>query len=75
MKTQNYFGADQYNCAAYGQYAFGECNAQGAGGGLSYTGEIMMVPIALASAIIVASAILLVKKLRRGKLENKAQNN
>ena len=66
MNSLTYFGADGFNCDAYGQHAFGEC-ATSTDGGLSYTGEMVILPLALGAAIIVASAILLIKKIRRNK--------
>lgn len=70
MNTHTYFGADGFNCDAYGQYAYNECAVQGTadnGGGLSFTGDLMIIPLALGAAIVIASVILLVKKLRRSK--------
>lgn len=66
MRPLNIFGAETYNCAAYGQYAYNECGPQNTNsGGLSYTGEAIALPLALGGAILIASAILLVKRLRR----------
>lgn len=67
MKPFSYFGVDAYNCDAYGQYAYNECGVEGSSndGGLSFTGELIYLPIALGGAILIASVILLVKRLRR----------
>lgn len=67
MNTHTYFGADGFNCDAYGQYAYGECAVQGTDTGLSYTGEMIILPLALGAAILIASTILLVRKIRRNK--------
>jgi len=43
--------------------------AGGAGGVLSNTGYTVLVPMALALAILIAAAILAVKRLRRGRAQ------
>lgn len=71
MGSFTIFGAETYNCAAYGQYAYNQCGPQNTNsGGLSYTGEAIALPIALGGAILIASAILLVKRLRRRVSKN-----
>lgn len=76
MRTEYYFAATtEYNCDAYGAGDYNECNAtQGAStqpstpsesGPLAYTGYDVIVPVALGLAVVGASVILLVKKLRR----------
>lgn len=65
MKTYTYLSAEGFSCDAYGQHAFGECGQNTDGGGLSNTGDLLVVPLALGGAILIASAILLVKRLHR----------
>jgi len=66
--------AQQYNCGAYGAGNFGEgaCETQTGGstpqpggGVLGETGYDVLIPAALALALIIAAGILLAKKLRR----------
>jgi hypothetical protein len=64
MKSYLYFGAEGFSCDAYGQHAFGECGEQ-TGGDLSLTGDLIVLPLALGGAILIASAALLVKRLVR----------
>lgn len=67
MQSLTIFGAETYNCAAYGQYAYNQCGPQNqnSNGGLSFTGEAITLPLTLGGAVLIASAILLVKRLRR----------
>ena len=80
MKYNYYFAvAQDYNCDAYGAGDYNECNStagastggttQPSGGGdsgpLANTGYDIIVPIALGIAVIGASGVLLVKRLRR----------
>lgn len=66
--------ADQYNCGTYGAGAYNESQCAtdtGTGGstgdGLADTGYDIIVPLAFGLAIIVASVILLVKRLRANR--------
>lgn len=69
--------ANEYSCGAYGEGAFGECatasttnpdNGTGtSGGGLADTGYDIILPLALGLSVVVASVILLVKRLRRSR--------
>lgn len=72
MRLLTTFGAETYNCAAYGQYAYNQCGPQNqnTNGGLAYTGEALALPLALGGAVLIASAILLVKRLRRRLSKN-----
>lgn len=58
-----------YNDGAYGTSTYnGESTgtgSEGSGGDLAYTGYDVIVPAALGIAIVIASAILLAKKLLR----------
>jgi len=79
MKYNYYFAvAQEYNCDAYGAGDYNECNgtagastggttqpSSGETGPLANTGYDIIVPIALGIAVVGASAVMLVKKLRR----------
>lgn len=69
--------AQTYSCDAYGAGAYGECLEEttdtaptpggNTGGGLADTGYDIILPLALGASILIASIILLVKKLRQKK--------
>lgn len=73
MKLQlpyHYLGAEAYGVGTYDCGNFEEGCAAGAstggdGGGLSNTGYDIIIPIALAAALIIAAAVLLVTKFIR----------
>lgn len=72
MKIQHqyyYLGADAYGTGTYGCGEFEQGCAAGTStgndGGLAYTGYNVLIPVALAAALIVAAAILLVTKFVR----------
>ena len=72
MKYTYKFGTT-YNCGAYGAGSYNETNCQtntgtnGNSGGLADTGYDIIIPVALAGALIIAGVILLVRKLLRKK--------
>ena len=66
--------SNSYNCGVYGAGTFNtnDCNAttsagSSSGGLLADTGYEVLIPMALAVAIIVASLIYLVRQIRRRK--------
>jgi len=77
----NYVAADNYSCDAYGASAYGECTTQSTspqnpgtgtgtdtgGGMLGNTGYQIIIPLAIAGALIIAGIILIVKKVLRKK--------
>lgn len=72
IKTLTYTVAEaSYNCDTYGAGSYGECTAAAAenstdpGSMLAETGYDVLLPLSLGLAIVIASAVLLVKKLRR----------
>lgn len=68
--------AANYSCDAYGANAYGQCSTtstggQSSGGGLlANTGFDVLLPLALGLAILIASIILIVKKVIRRKQSN-----
>lgn len=66
-----YLGAEAYGVGTYNCGEFEEGCTAGAstgsdgGGGLSYTGYNVIIPVALAAALIIAAAVLLVTKFVR----------
>ena len=77
MNTQHpyyYLGAEAYGTGTYNCGDFEEGCAAGTStgnnGGLSYTGYNIIIPVALAAALIVAAAILLVTKFVRKRKAN-----
>ncbi|HEX4662443.1 MAG TPA: hypothetical protein VH144_02410 [Candidatus Saccharimonadales bacterium] len=65
VRTYTYFAADSsYNCSAYGSGVYGSCAGQ-SGGPLANTGSDILLPLCLGAAIVIASAIWLVKRLYR----------
>lgn len=61
-----------YNCDAYGESAYNECSTanpsqptNSGGGALADTGYNVLIPIILGVAILIASLILLAKRLIR----------
>jgi LPXTG-motif cell wall-anchored protein len=70
--TIHLLGATGYGCDAYGANAYGECsdtstNAPGTADNnlLANTGYDILLPLALGLSILIASAILLFKRVRR----------
>jgi hypothetical protein len=62
-----------YSCGAYGSgaYSAGECGTTPAtGGGLADTGYNILLPLALGAALIIAAAILIVKRIVRKRRAN-----
>jgi hypothetical protein len=64
-----------YSCDAYGANAYGECSTTAANPGssnnlLASTGFDILLPLALGISIVIASVILLVKRIRRSKQSN-----
>lgn len=57
----------EYNCGAYGAGTYdGACTTgSNSGGSLADTGYNILLPLALGLALVVAAAILIVKRLRR----------
>ena len=77
MNTQHpyyYLGAEAYGTGTYNCGSFQQGCAAGAStgsnGGLAYTGYNIVIPVALAAALIVAAAILLVTKFVRKRKAN-----
>lgn len=67
-----YLAAANYSCDAYGANAYGECSTTSTstpdpGGWLADTGYNILIPLALGTAILIASVILLIKTARRRK--------
>ena len=65
-----YLAAAGYSCDAYGANAYNECSTAStstpdSGGWLADTGYNILIPLALGAAILIASAILLIKTARR----------
>jgi hypothetical protein len=61
-----------YNCGAYGAGTFGTCSTTrtgtgSSGGILADTGYNVIVPVALAAAVIIACTIYLVRRMRRNR--------
>lgn len=73
MKYPTIYLAQTYNCGVYGAGTFNSnnCNATtsaGSNGGLlADTGYEVLVPMALAVAVIIASVIYVVRQIRRRK--------
>lgn len=77
------FGANEYNCGAYGVNAYGQCEVtsgnsgnNGNGNGnpldsLADTGYDVLIPIFLGISLLVAGTILGVKKLLRRRVQSK----
>ena len=66
------FGAATYNTDAYGSGAYQEVKSTSTGTGtgtnlLANTGYDVIIPVSIGLAIVIASVILLVKKLRTKK--------
>ncbi len=75
LQPYYYLGAEAYGTGTYNCGDFEEGCAAGAStgsdsGGLSYTGYNIIIPVALAAALIVAAAILLVTKFVRKRKAN-----
>lgn len=66
-KTYTYFAAtSDYNCSAYGSGAYGSCAAPAnSSGGLANTGYDILIPLSLGAAIVIASAIWLLRRVLR----------
>ncbi len=70
-------GAEAYGVGTYDCGKFEEGCAAGAStgnneGGLSYTGYNVLIPVALAAALIIAAAILLITRMVRKRKAAKA---
>lgn len=69
MKVYNYFAASDYGCNAYGSGAYNAntCASQSGGSSnpLANTGYDILIPLCLGAAVIIASAIWLVRRLVR----------
>lgn len=75
FKPYHYLGADAYGTGVYGCGEYQEgCTTTGTGddGGLVNTGYNVIIPVAFASALIIAAAILLITKFVR---KRKARSN
>ncbi len=85
MEIKNIFiivAATGYNCDAYGANAYSECSTTStstssgttasASGGLADTGWNILLPLLLGAAIIIASLILLAKRLVREYQQKRA---
>lgn len=66
--------SSEYNCETYGSGAYGTCasttgsssgSGSGSGSGLADTGFDIILPVALGLAIVIASVIYVVKRMRR----------
>ena len=73
--TIHFLAATNYSCDAYGANAYGQCsttaaNGQSNGGLLANTGFDVLLPLSLGLAIVIASLILLVKRVVRSKQQN-----
>lgn len=67
------YGTGTYDCGNYEEgCAAGASTGSDSGGGLSYTGYNVIIPIALAAALIIAAAILLITKFVRKRKATKA---
>lgn len=73
MNFRIFFAADRYNQDAYGSGAYQEVlgsetgTSPTAGGPLANTGYDIIIPAALGVAVVIASGVLLVRRLRSKK--------
>jgi LPXTG-motif cell wall-anchored protein len=74
--STHFLAATGYSCDAYGANAYGECSTASTSDPasnnnlLANTGFDVLLPLALGLSILIASVILLVKKVRRHKQHN-----
>lgn len=59
------YGVGTYDCGQFQEGCAAGASTGGNNGGLSYTGYNVIIPVALAAALIIAAAILLVTKFIR----------
>lgn len=64
------YGAGTYNCGDFQEGCAAGASTGSNNGGLSYTGYNIIIPVALAAALIVAAAILLITKFVRKRKAN-----
>lgn len=55
----------EYNCGAYGAGTYDGACTSNSNGSLADTGYNILLPIALGVALIIAAAILIIKRIRR----------
>ena len=64
------YGTGTYNCGNFQEGCAAGASTGSNNGGLSYTGYNIIIPVALAAALIVAAAILLITKFVRKRKAN-----